>query len=141
MTVCDLYLALISVYAPVFDGAGNSSSQLKGVLIQSFTIATIVTAAFVGFDNSTIQFIWRDLAPDTENASVIYQLHTDASDVVGSLQSIQTIGFAQRMWQFEFHDLAHGLSSQQITDVGILVALVVVLLAIIIVTFFFVRFR
>jgi hypothetical protein len=123
----------------VFTGV-NDSSELKGVLIHSLTLETIVTAAFAGFDNSTIQFIWHDLAPDTENASIVYQLHASATDV-GSLQSIQTIEFAQRTWQFEFNNLDHGASKQQITDAGLLAAFVVILLAIIIVTFFFVRSR
>jgi hypothetical protein len=132
-------VARVVFYEPVFF-PGNTS-QLKGVLTQGFVIETFVERAFAGFDNSTIQFIWRDLAPDTENASIVYQLHTDASDVVGSLEFVRTIAFAQRMWQFEFRNLDHGASTQQITDGGILAAFVVILLAIIIVTFFFVRFR
>ena len=57
--------SFISVYKPVYFGsnATMASGQLHGVLIQSFSIGTVVKAALAGFDNSSIQFVWRDLDP------------------------------------------------------------------------------
>jgi hypothetical protein len=114
--------------------------SLKGVLIQVFLIEPLVLSAFDGFDTSGIQFIWHDLVPDFANASIVYQLHDNVTKY-GSLVIAETLYFAGRSWQFEFHDIDQGASQQQITDGGIIAALVIVLVAIIIVTIFFVRSR
>jgi hypothetical protein len=121
----------VIIYDPVFDG-----DTLRGLLVQAFEIPPLVEAALAGIDNSTIQLTWRDLMPDQANASIVYQWNQDA-DNVGSLSSSDTLNFASRSWQFEFHSWLVTGNDVKTADGVILVALLVAQLVVIVVTVWF----
>jgi hypothetical protein len=128
----------IALYQPVF--AANNQSDIKGLFTASFVVELFVTSALSGFDNSTIQLTWRDLMPDEPNASIVYQWNQDANNV-GLLSFSETLNFADRSWQFEFHNLLGTDDTIKATDGSILAALIIALILVIIVTIIFVRNR
>lgn len=97
-------------------------------------------SAFAGYDNSTVQFTWRDLTAESENASLVYELNGDATNV-GQLHFVETIAFAQRVWQFEFRDLGSPNGSKLVSPAIFVALLSVVEIVIIVLTVLFVRNR
>jgi len=70
----------------------------------------------------------------------VYQLNPDANNV-GVLSFIETLNFADRSWQFEFHNLLVTDDAIKAADGSILAALIIAIIVIVIVTILFVRNR
>lgn len=109
------------------------------MLGQGFFIEVFAVTALAGFDNSTIQLIWRDITSGiADNATILYSLNANASDI-GSLSYVTQLPFYQRLFQFEFRNIDDGHDTLQ--NAGILTALLVAVIIDIVAIVLFFRYR
>jgi hypothetical protein len=99
-----------------------------------------VVSALEGFDNSTIQLTWRDLHPDTPNATIVFAWNSNASNI-GSLSYVKNITFAQRSWQFEFRNVLSASTLMTAADGAQLGALAIAQILAVVLTVLCVRYR
>jgi hypothetical protein len=112
---------------------------LKAILGQGFFLDVFAMSALAGFDNSTIQLIWRDVTSGVaSNATILYSLNTNVT-AIGSLSYNVQIPFYQRLFQFEFRNIDDGHDTLQ--NAAILTTLLVILVVDIIMTMLFFKYR
>jgi hypothetical protein len=145
----------INLFVPVF---AFNTTQLKGVLAQGFFLDTFAVTAFEGFDNSTVQLVWRDLTEGAHSAvaccdrsharafvagvlaneTVLVEVNTNQTDV-GSLSYTTSFTFLGRVFELDFRNIDDGQAMLQ--NAAILTALLVALIIDVIVTVLFFRNR
>jgi hypothetical protein len=138
---CVCVAAHIIILAPVFYASVDGvPGTLKSILVQSLLVLPLIETALQGFDNTSMQLTWRDLAPDEPNATIVYQWNADAADV-GALSFVRNVSFAQRQWQFEFHNVLGASTALKAADGAVLGVLIVAQILTILFTILFIRNR